>query len=268
MVDSLRKTTNSPGRRSPSLQGQVYLEAALVLPILLFVLMGVIQALYLAYVGLRVEAAAHAAARSAIALGDQDPQALLRIKTAAALVLVPVSPSMSGTLRTASGPVKEVGDALSQILGTFSNIPGIGTLVLGLDRFFYAYRYTRVCREQVQVRTNDPAAPVLLGLRVEFLAPLLIPVVNHVLGTTDHDLSGSEIVSWRSEWSQRGNALKSPLFQNLFSQLSSSLSGIESLLTSFFASFPKLSMRASYPVFLYNHPQGGSNLLTQLGVCL
>jgi len=211
-------------------------------------MMGIVQLLYLAYAGVRVEGAAWAVARSAIALGDTDPNPAVRLKTSAALMLVPVSPGLTSALARGGGIMNNVAQALNSLKQALQGVPLLGNLVAGVDRFFYAYRYTRVCQESVEYSAEDPYAPLRLTLRVEFRAPLLLPIVGGFLGERDDELSGQEKFKWQDEWSSRGDPSESPLFKNL-SELQP-VAGALANLTSF-SSIPKRTLRASYPVFLY-----------------
>jgi hypothetical protein len=163
-------------------------------------------------------------------------------------MLIPVSPGLTSALARGGGILSTVAQALNSLKEALQGVPILGNLVAGVDRFFYAYRYTRVCREREEYSNEDPYAPLRLSLRVEFRVPLLLPIVGRFLGERDDELSGMESIKWQNEWSRRGDPSQSPLFQNLSAL--KAVAGALANLTSF-SSIPKRTLRASYPVFLY-----------------
>lgn len=254
-----------------SAQGQIFLEAALVLPLMIFLFMGVIQVLYLGYAAVRVEAAAHAAARAAISLGDTDPDAYETIKNAALMRLIPVSPRLSGILAHSSLNTLSGGylSQLSQLFTQGESLPLGGPLIQGIDRYFYAYRYTRVCYEKGSWE-EDEDEPVqgMMELVVEFRVPLFFPLVDRFLGEDDQGMTELERFAWEQEWGKpshpEGNRFLDmlPLLENLAQLLSASQ------ILSIFSQYPKRTVRARYPVFFYpGNAQNLEHLLNSLKPC-
>jgi hypothetical protein len=179
-------------------------------------------------------------------------------------MLVPVSPGMTSALARGGGILNTVAQALNSLKEALQGVPLLGNLVAGVDRFFYAYQYTRVCRESEEYSNEDPYAPLRLSLRVEFRAPLLLPIIGGFLGERDDKLSNVERFKWQDEWSRRGDPSRSPLFQNL-SELQPVAGALANLAS--FSSIPKRTLRASYPVFLYQSSPFILNRINRIPLC-
>lgn len=213
-----------------SSRGQVFLESAVVLPVVLFSLMAVIQVAVLIQAAVRFQAAAAHAVRSHMVQpgAHQSPssQAGLRnVRAAVAVQMAPVSPSALGSLRWAlssldrilaaqNGPASRAVSRLDSAFGAVAaveRIPGVGTLISGVDRLIYAWTYTRVEACSLTEPDNADWKGQSLRLRIRFDVALLVPVVSRVLArrlpdavnvSISHRFAESPVVSGLAEMSR------------------------------------------------------------------
>jgi len=179
-------------KRTTGDQGQVLLEAALVLPLFLLATLGTLQVLLLAQARIRVEGAVDAAARSVESLHAGGSAALAEARVAAAIALLPAAPPLTGVLRarlTGRGSIdvlehhgRQAVNALASVAGTIHRAGG--ALTRGVDRLPYALLHThiRICRIG---QSGFPAKDDALAVDVAYDAPIVMPLLGRLLADLD-----------------------------------------------------------------------------------